>query len=94
MSVTDTLPIGVPVLRTDTVLGLHFLPDLLVEITDVFEVKLEALGQHVSQAVPGPPVEQSSVRPCRSLCRRPPVERRLSAEVRLLLDRIGDHMFV
>ena len=42
--VGDTLPIGVPLLRVDTMLGLHFVPDLLIDITEVFEAKLAALA--------------------------------------------------
>jgi LmbE family N-acetylglucosaminyl deacetylase len=48
--VGDTAPIGVPVLRADNMLGLHFMPDLLVDVSDVFDMKLEALGKHASQA--------------------------------------------
>lgn len=48
--VGDTAPIGVPILRADNMLGLHFTPELLVDVSEVFELKLEALGKHESQA--------------------------------------------
>ncbi len=101
--VADTLPIGVPVLRADTMLGLHFTPDLLVNITDVFDAKLEALGRHVSQASLEL-VEATTIwnrfRGLQSSSRRfvhaeaYAIDRRLSAEARPLLDRIGGYMFV
>lgn len=101
--VTDTLPVSVPVLRADTMLGLHFAPDLLVDITEVFDAKLAALGQHVSQGslalVEATTIWnrfrglQSSSRGFRH-AEAYAVDRRLSAEVRPLLDRIGGYIFV
>lgn len=51
--VGDTAPLGVPVLRADTMLGLHFAPQMLVDISDTFEAKLTALASHESQGTPG-----------------------------------------
>ncbi len=48
--VGDTAPLGVPILRADTLLGLHFIPELLFDITPVFEAKISALAAHESQA--------------------------------------------
>jgi LmbE family N-acetylglucosaminyl deacetylase len=99
--VGDTLPIGTPVLRAETMLGLHFAPELLVDISDVFDAKLEALAKHESQASLSL-VEAVRIwnrfRGLQSSARRfvyaeaYAVDRRLSAEARPLLDRIGDYL--
>lgn len=47
--VGDTAPLNTPILRADTMLGLYFLPDLLVDISEVFEAKLAVLAMHESQ---------------------------------------------
>lgn len=101
--VGDTAPIGVPVLRADNMLGLHFVPDLLIDISNVFETKLEALDRHKSQsslAMNDAVQIWNRFRGLQSSGRRfvhaeaYAIERRLSAEVRSMLDRIGGYLFV
>lgn len=96
--VGDTAPIGVPVLRADTMLGVHFMPDLLVDVGDVFAAKLDALGKHDSQA--GLSLGEAvgvwnRFRGLQSGARRfvhaeaYALDRRLGTEPRSLLDRLG-----
>lgn len=99
--VTDTLPIGIPVLRADTMLGLHFVPEVLIDIGDVFKAKLDALSKHVSQSSLSM-VEAVTVwnrfRGLQSGTRRfvyaeaYAIDRRLGSEVRSLLDRLGGYL--
>ena len=101
--VGDTAPIGVPIMRCDTMLGLHFAPDVLVDISDVFTTKLEALACHASQtslAMPEAVSIWNRFRGLQSGARRfvhaeaYTVDHRLSGEVRPLLDQIGSYAFV
>ena len=101
--VGDTAPIGVPVLLADNMLGLHFAPDLLVDVTEAFDAKLAALAQHASQAslsLPDTVTTWNRFRGLQSGARRfhyaeaYAVDRRLGAELRPLLDRIGGYVFV
>ena len=48
--VGECAPLGVPILRAETLLGLHFVPEILFDITAVFDDKLAALAKHESQA--------------------------------------------
>lgn len=101
--VTDTLPIGVPVLRADTMLGLHFVPEVLVDISEVFDAKLDALRQHASQASLSL-IEATTVwsrfRGLQSSARRfvyaeaYAADHRLNAEIRPMLDRIGSYVLL
>jgi LmbE family N-acetylglucosaminyl deacetylase len=99
--VGDTAPISTPVVRAETMLGLHFAPELLVDISDVFDAKLAALAKHKSQASLSL-IDAVSIwnrfRGLQSSARRfvhaeaYAVDRRLSTEVRPLLDRIGGYL--
>lgn len=101
--VCDTSPIGVPILHADTMLGVHFLPDLLVDISGVYQAKLAALAQHASQSTlalaealetwsrfRGLQSNASGYRYAEAYA----INRRLGGEARLLLDRIGGYKFV
>lgn len=101
--VGDTAPIGVPVLRADNMLGLHFTPELLVDISDIFETKLAALARHQSQsslAMVDAVKIWNRFRGLQSSARRfvhaeaYTVDRRLSADVRPMLDRIGGYLYL
>jgi N-acetylglucosamine malate deacetylase 1 len=96
--VSDTAPIGVPVLRADNMLGLHFTPDLLVDISDSFEAKRAVLAKHVSQhslALPEAVTIWNRFRGLQSSARRfvyaeaYAIDRRLSADVRPILDQLA-----
>lgn len=98
--VGDIAPAGVPVLRADNMLGLHFAPDLLVDIGDVFDAKLEALAQHASQAELGIGDAISVWNRFRGLqaigrkfrhAEAYATDRRLAADARRVLDRIGGY---
>jgi N-acetylglucosamine malate deacetylase 1 len=101
--VGDTAPLGVPVLRADTMLGLHFAPTLLVDISDVFDAKLDVLAQHASQAALG--ISEAlhvwnRFRGLQSGARRfrhaeaYTIDRRLGSEAQRVLDRLGGYCFV
>ena len=101
--VGDTLPIGVPLLRADNMLGLHFIPDLLVDITAVFDTKLAALTCHASQAslsMTDAVAVWNRFRGLQSSTRKfvhaeaYAMDCRLGGEVRPVLDRIGNYLFV
>ena len=101
--VGDTAPIGVPVLRADNMLGLYFSPDLLVDISDAFDAKLGALSKHESQAslaIPEAVTTWNRFRGLQSSARRfkhaeaYAVDRRLSAALTPLLDRIGGYLML
>lgn len=97
--VGDTASIGTPILRCDTMLGLHFLPDLLVDISGQFSAKLEALGKHESQSALGigdAAAVWNRFRGLQSSGRQfihaeaYAVDCRLGIEARSLLDRLAD----
>lgn len=101
--VTDTLPIGVPLMRADTMLGLHFVPELLVDVSNVFEAKLVALAKHVSQSSLSMVEAVKVWNRFRGLQSRTrsfvhaeayAIDRRLGTEVRPLLDRIGGYLYL
>lgn len=101
--VGNTAPIGVPVMRADTMLGIHFMPEVLVDISVVFEAKCAALAKHESQttlALPEALATWNRFRGMQSAGRRfvhaeaYAIDKQLAVEVRLLLDRIGSYLFV
>lgn len=51
--VVDGAPLGVPIIRADTMLGLHFVPEVLYDISQVFDDKAGALARHESQVALG-----------------------------------------
>jgi LmbE family N-acetylglucosaminyl deacetylase len=96
--VSDTVPIGVPVMRADNMLGLHFAPDLLIDISGNFEAKLAALAKHVSQhslSLPEAVTIWNRFRGLQSSAHRfsyaeaYSIDRRLSTDIRSILDRLA-----
>jgi N-acetylglucosamine malate deacetylase 1 len=96
--VGDTVPIGVPVMRADNMLGLHFTPDLLIDVSDTFAAKLAALAQHASQSslsLPEAVTIWNRFRGLQSSARRfeyaeaYSIDQRLGADVRGILDRFA-----
>lgn len=101
--VGDTAPVNIPVLRSDNMLGLYFSPDILVDISDVFEAKLAALDMHESQNMPAFREGITTWNRFRGLqsgqakfahAEAYAVDRQLSAELRPLLDRIGRYVML
>ena len=101
--VSDTAPVNTPVLRADNMLGLYFLPDMLVDISDVFEAKLVVLAMHESQKMP---IFREGIttwnrfRGLQSGSRKYlyaeayTIDRRLSTDLRDLLDPIGRYVML
>jgi LmbE family N-acetylglucosaminyl deacetylase len=101
--VSDTSPIGVPVLRADSMLGVHFVPELIFDISEVFDAKLAALANHASQgglSLADAVRIWNRFRGLQSGAARfvyaeaYALDHRLSAPVSPLLDRIGRHLLL
>ena len=101
--VGDTAPVNIPVLHSDNMLGLYFSPDILVDISDVFEAKLAALAMHESQKMPSFSEGITTWNRFRGLqstkakfahAKAYAIGRQLSAELRPLLDRIGGYVML
>lgn len=101
--VGDTAPVSIPVLRADNMLGLYFSPDILVDISDVFEAKLAALAMHESQKMPSFREGITTWNRFRGLqsstakfahAEAYAIDRQLNTELRPLLDRIGGYVML
>lgn len=101
--VGDTAPVNIPILRADNMLGLYFSPNILVDITDVFDAKLAALDMHESQKMPTFRDGITTWNRFRGLqsgkakfahAEAYAIDRQLSAELRLLLDRIDGYVML
>ena len=101
--VSDTAPLGIPILRADNMLGLYFSPDILVDISEVFEAKLSALALHESQIMPSFQEAVTTWNRFRGLqsnkakfahAEAYSIDRRLNNELRPLLDSIGRYVML
>ena len=101
--VGDTAPLNTPILRADNMLGLHFLPDFLVDIGDVFDAKLAALAMHESQKMSTFREAITTWNRFRGLqsgkqkfshAEAYTIDRQPSNELRPLLDRIGGYVML
>lgn len=101
--VSDTAPVNTPVLRADNMLGLYFMPDMLVDISNVFEAKLAVLAMHESQKMSDFRESITTWNRFRGLqsgsqkylhAEAYAIDRRLSTDLRHLLDPIGSYVML
>ena len=101
--VGDTAPVGIPILRADNMLGLYFSPDILVDISEVFEAKLVALALHESQMMASFREGITTWNRFRGLqsskakfvhAEAYSIDRQLNNDLRPLLDRIGGYVML
>ena len=92
--VSDTAPVGVPILRSDNMIGLYFSPDILLDISKVFEAKLSALALHESVTTWNRFRVLQSNKAKFAHAEAYSVDRRLHNELRPLLDGIGRYVML
>ena len=101
--VGHTAPVTTPILRADNMLGLYFSPNILVDISDVFDSKMAALAFHESQMMDSFCEGVTTWNRFRGLqsggrkfvhAEAYAIDHQLTTELRPMLDRIGGYLLL